>query len=126
VRGTLGTSDRRVAKRLTNRLEIAVAEGPRSTMWTELRPVIPSGTFLRFTKYVGVEDEAVSTWIDLQRQFEAHKELQVKLKDLSDQTLHNYRRTLDVFEAFLAERQITMLHVINKATLDDFRLWRTD
>jgi hypothetical protein len=62
VKGSLGTGNHAAALRLLHRIEIALAEGPRSTLWAELRPVIPYATFTRFTKYVGVKGKFVLTW----------------------------------------------------------------
>jgi hypothetical protein len=45
VRGTLGTEIYSVAARVAHRTELALAEGPRSTLWTEIKPAIPNQTF---------------------------------------------------------------------------------
>ena len=67
VRGSLGTKDRGAAHRLIHRLEMAVAEGPRSSVWSELRPVIPPRTFEKFARYVGVEGKLVLTLARISR-----------------------------------------------------------
>jgi hypothetical protein len=59
VRGTLGTASRAVALRLSRRIEMALAEGPRSSIWAELRPpAIPLRTFAQLTKLAGVENRS--------------------------------------------------------------------
>ena len=124
VRGALGTRNRDAALRLVHRLELALSEGPRSKLWSELRPLIPHPTFVRFKEYVGVEERLAQTWKDFRDMFESYKRKQLKTGELAIQTLENYQRTLTMFETFLAERNIQMLQDINARTIDDFSLWR--
>lgn len=46
--------------------------------------------------------------------------------DLSQQTIDNYEKTLNIFEVFLVERRITMLKDIDTAIADEFCTWRID
>jgi hypothetical protein len=41
VRGSLGTRNQDAAHRLKHKLETALAEGPRSETWHELRALLP-------------------------------------------------------------------------------------
>src|SRR5437879_9788628 len=83
VRGTLGTKNQQAAGHLICRLDIALAEGPRSKLWAELRPVVPYGTFTRFAKYAGVADKLVLTWKDFRGLFESHRRQLFELDKLS-------------------------------------------
>jgi integrase len=124
VRGSLGTRDHGAGLRLIHRIEIAIAEGPRSTLWSEIRPVLPNPTFTRLSNYVGVEGKLVLTWREFRQLFESHKELQVRLDNLAPTTLENYQYTLDAFETFLNEQHITMLHNVDESVSDRFQPWR--
>jgi site-specific recombinase XerD len=124
LRGTLRTKSRDVALRLSHRIETALAEGPRSSIWTELRPAIPAGTFARLTKYAGVETKVTLTVRELRALFESHQNQRFKMNSLSSQTLENYQKTLNGFESFLAEQRIEMVQDITKSVIDDYGRWR--
>lgn len=125
VRGTLGTRTHAVALRLSHRIEMALAEGPCSTIWTELRPTIPSGTFAQLTTYAGVEPKVTGTWEELCDLFEANRKHKFKIGELAETTFENYQKTLSRFRAFLAERHITMLQDKNNIE-EEFCAWRID
>lgn len=124
VRGPLGTTHAS-ALRLCHRIEMALAEGPRSTIWTELRPAIPSVTFARLTSYAGVEAKVTATWEDLCNLFEANLRHKLKIGEISEQTFKNYQKTLGWFRKFLAERNITTLQGKNSIG-EEFSSWRID
>jgi integrase family protein with SAM-like domain len=105
---------------------MALADGPRSTIWTELRPAIPSVTFARLTSYAGVEAKVTASWEDLCQAFNSDLELKLKTGERSKQTVENYEGTLSRFGAFLAERHITRLHDINRSVIDEFSSCRID
>lgn len=104
LRGTLGTKSKDEASYLSSRIGAALSEGPRSTLWTELKAAIPSGTFDRLTKYAGVEPKLTATWEELCNLFEADLKHKFKIGEISKQTLENYQKTLTWFRAFLAEK----------------------
>jgi integrase len=125
VRGPLGTGIRAVALRLHHRIETALAEGPRSTIWTELRPVIPSGTFAQLKKYAGVEPKVAATWEELCDLFEADRKLKFKIGEIAEKTLKNSLKALSNFRAFLADKGITMLQ--DEINIDeDYCVWRIE
>jgi integrase len=126
VRGSLGTKDRDNALRLSHRIDIALAEGPRSPVWFELRPVLPSPTFTRLANYAGVEGKLVLTWKESRSLFESHQDLQVGLDRLDPKTVDNYRNTLNAFELFLDGEHITMLQDIDESVIDRFQPWRLE
>lgn len=122
VRGTLGTRHRDVALRLIHSLEIAVAEGARSTEWPQLAGKIPPATFRRFAILFGVKGG--TTWKELRDQFECFKRQQLSAGDLVDSTLKLYIDTLDVFERFLKENNISLVEEITSSVVDEFKTWR--
>jgi integrase len=102
LRGTLGTASEHEALNLSSRIRAALSEGSRSTLWTELKPAIPSGTFNRLTKYAGVEPKLTATWEELCNLFEADLKHKFQIGEISKQTLENYQKTLTWFRVFLA------------------------
>ena len=61
IRGSLGTRDKGAALRFLQRIEMALADGPRSTVWPELRQVLPPRTFQRLVEHVGVPERRIAT-----------------------------------------------------------------
>jgi integrase len=104
VRASLGTANRAVALQLARRIEMALTAGPRSTLWKELRPAIPSATFDRLIQYAGVELKLTATWEEVCNLFETNLKHKFKIGEISEKTLENYQKTLTWFRAFLAER----------------------
>jgi integrase len=126
VRGPLGTTNHGAALRLVHRIEIALAEGPRSSVWAELKPVIPGTTFARLAQYAGVEGRLILTWNEFRDNFESYQEQQVKEDELAGNTVDNYRRTLNEFDDFLQGEHIGILRDIDDLVIDKFKPWRTD
>ena len=63
VRGSLGTQNEDVARRLKHKLETAISEGPLSLLWQELQILLPGVTYKRFAKYFGVKQLLSPTWM---------------------------------------------------------------
>ena len=55
VRLSLGTRNEDAAQRLASRIEKALAEGGKSQIWEELKPVLPEYTFNRLVGSVGYQ-----------------------------------------------------------------------
>jgi integrase len=126
IRGPLGTQNRSVAKQLGDRLEIALAQGPKSPLWRDLSRVIPTETFNRFANHVGVKEKYTDTCEEFRELFESHRNQQVKIGDLANSTVEHCRNTLNEFWCFLHEQRIKMLRDIDYAVIDSFKAWRID
>lgn len=126
VRGTLGTRREDVALRLVHRLEIAIAEGPNSTVWSEIAKVLPQATYCRFADHVGVREKFVATWAELRKTYEATLDQWLAINRLSENTVINYKRVLREFDVFLNDQTppISLLSQIDKAAADNFKFWR--
>jgi len=125
VRGTLGTKTRAVALHLSHRIEMAIAGGPRSALWTELRPAIPPRTFAQLTKYAGVEPKVTATWEELCNLFEAYQKHKFKIGEIAEQTLKNHQKTLSWFRLFVAEKHMTILQNTNSID-EEYCEWRIE
>jgi integrase len=124
IRGTLGTQQREAARRLAHRLETAIAEGPGSPLWPELRLALPATTYQRFAAIAGVRTTAIATWAELEQQFRQHLEQRVTLGKLAASTRARYHRTLATFTGFLAERRLCELRAVTRTVVEDYKLWR--
>ena len=123
VRGSLGTRDKGAAHRYLQRIDIALADGPRSSVWSELRPVLPPRTFHRLVEYAGVPEKRIATWRELRERFESHKNQQVRMGQRSTETIRSYQCSLNSFESYIDEQGITFVSEITKAVLSHFQEW---
>ena len=125
VRGTLGTSHEDFAKRLGRRLEIALLEGPQSSEWAKLSPLIPPGTFARFAEFAGFKQKPQITWSELRETFEEEISQQIRMGDLKESSAKIYKQTADQFESFMKEkRKSTVLPDITEDVASEFREYR--
>jgi integrase len=126
VRGALGTHSKDAAVLMRNRVELALAEGAESAIWSELKDRLPDETYQRFADYVGVKDRHLPTWNDLLQGFTTFMDQQIKIGKLQDSTVTRYERTVEDFNTFLSERKITLLQDVNKPLVESFKVWRIE
>ena len=126
VRGALGTRNEDAARRLKHKLEIALAEGPASTLWHELRTLLPQETFTRFAVFAGVKEQPLPTWSDLRKLFAVYAAQRVKLGKLAESTVERYEHTFSEFELFLSERNTSLLSDIGVPLVEEFKIWRIE
>lgn len=119
VRGSLGTRNQDAARRSVHKLETALAEGPRSPVWHELRTLLPRETFDRFAAFAGVREQPLPMWADLRKLFSVFTEQCIKIGKLAESTVERYEHTFREFECFLSERKTSMLRDIS------CRLWKS-
>jgi len=126
LRGSLGTRSRDVALCLNHKIETALAEGDKSSLWQELQKLLPQRTYKVFADYAGVKAKQQPTWDDLKTSFSVFREQRVKLGKLAQSTSYRYEVTIREFGEFLATEKITLLHDINKPVVERFKVWRVE
>lgn len=124
LRGSLGTKSKEASARLKGRLENALAEGPTSVIWRELKPVLPKSTFARFSTYSGVRSDNSPTWERLESIFRTHLNQRVSLGKLSPNTRTRYLVLLGQFSDFLEKKGINDLHEITRPLVEEFKTVR--
>jgi integrase len=129
VRLALGTASNDAAQKLHSRIERALADGPSSLLWQELRNVLPPETFQTLAGLVGYDleqqpDAAQPTWQDLETTFKAWMTQRVILGKLRDSTKSRYTQTLTAFREFLKARGISELPAITRSVVEEFKAWR--
>lgn len=129
IRFSLGTANSNAAQLLHGRIERALAEGPTSPTWRELRTVLPAETFDKLAEIAGHVPAQASelpryTWTDLLGKFKGWMSQRVALDKLRDSTRARYLQTCAAFGDFLTERGISDLSAINRAKIEDFKAWR--
>ncbi len=124
---SLGTKNGDAAQILLNKVERAIAEGPTSQLWRELKLLLPPQTFEKMAALVGYEERAVAppaTWQDLQAKFDAWTAQRVTQGKMRDSTRSRYLQTACSFETFLAARGVAELNQVSRALVEDFKAWR--
>src|SRR5260370_38491025 len=120
IRGPLNTRSSDVARRLAHRLELAIAEGQDSPLWTELQMLLPCSNYKAFTEYAGVKPPQLPTWEDLKAGFKVFREQRINLGKFAASTSVRYEVTIEQFGVFLKEENISLLQDINKALVERF------
>ncbi|MGB6718210.1 MAG: site-specific integrase [Candidatus Acidiferrales bacterium] len=129
IRLSLGTMNSDAAYLLHNRIERAMAEGPNSALWDELRGVLPADTFEKLAAIAGRSSEptpepAKRTWHELAKAFAAWMAQRVAFDKLRATTQERYLQTSASFGEFLKTRGIVDLDQITKALVEDYKAWR--
>lgn len=129
IRLSLGTKNGDAAQLLYGRIERALAEGPASLLWPELRGVLPADTFEKLAAIAGrdLEENRSApnpTWSDLDEKFTAWMSHRIALGKLRESTRDRYRQTGASFKEFLTSRGIVELTQITRAVVEDFKAWR--
>jgi integrase len=130
VRLSLGTRNQDAAYRLASRIEKALADGSSSEIWEELRAVLPEFTFKKLADSIGYvppqkkEDIPKPTWSNLRGSFEAYMQKRTALNRLRESTRERYLQTLKQFEAYLNEKDVTLVQELTKSFIESFKVWR--
>jgi integrase len=129
VRVSLGTSNFEAALAWQSTIEKALAEGPGSIRWGELRRVLPPDAFEKLAAIAGHvptdEPEAPKhSWNDLTAKFSAWMTQRIATGKLRASTRARYDQTSAAFEKFLASRGIVALADISRALVEDFKSWQ--
>ena len=128
VRGSLGTRNEDAARTLKHRIELAMAAGPSSDLWSDLIRVLPTRTYLRFANYAGVRSKPLATWTELRAKFEGDMERRQRINDLAENTILSYQRVIRTFDEFLASREnpIQLVREIDNDVAREFKYYRIE
>ncbi len=129
LRLSLGTMNSDAAQKYLGRIERALADGPDSSLWPELRTVLPPETFQKLASIVGHDPDKAApppqfTWQDLEEKFKSWTAQRVALGKMRDSTSERYLQTVTSFRKFVDERKIVNLSEITRAVVEDFKAWR--
>jgi integrase len=123
LRGSLGVSDSGAAKRLANRVEFALADGPKSVVWSELKPALPAASFRTLTAQLKLPGET-PTLPEFQKSFEANLTQRQQLGQIAASTVRLYIRTSNVFFKWLLQAGAWKMDEIYSADVADYLVSR--
>ena len=127
LRLSLGTANSGAASTIINRIERAIAEGPTSSLWQELKQALPPTTFEVLAGIANYREEApakIWTWRELEATFEAEMRQRILLGKLADSTWERYQQTLRAFKGFLNECGVSELPELTRSFIEKFKVWR--
>ena len=124
LRCSLGTHDPRSASRLATRVEFALADGPRSLVWSELKGSLPASSFDVLTSRAGVVIHP--GLFEFEQRFLDHLNNRVRLGELAERSRKLYETAARRF--FLAMQQgfVQKMDSITPRIVDDYCVWRTE
>src|SRR6185437_16645527 len=123
LRGSLRTANREAAMRLKGRLENAMAEGPESPLWSEVKRALPLETYKTFSRYMSVSKRSSVEWSDLRQAFELWMKHRVQLRKMRDSTQNRYYQTLVSFSEYLKAQKMDYLDQITRPVIE---AWKAD
>ena len=117
-RCALGTSNRPAAIRLANRIVFALADGPRSVVWGELKSALPKSSYSLLTAKTPVPPSAELA--DFKQRFEARLDRREKLGEIVAATNDLYRNAAASFFTWLADKKVAAVEGITPALVDEY------
>ena len=123
-RCSLGTSDAKAASRLENRIAFAIADGPRSPTWAELKTALPPSSFERLTEGVLPDDPLKLT--ELEQKFLDHLDRRRKLEQISNSARKNYDRTTKLFFDWTLQAGLKTVVDISPEVVETYLLQRKE
>lgn len=124
VRCSLGVRDPKAAERLANRITFAMADGPKSPVWGELRKTLPASSFKRIANGLLPDDPLNLT--ELEQKFYDHTERRHKLGQIGVGTKRNYDRTTKLFFDRALQYGFHKITDLTPEFVDGYLLWRKE
>ena len=123
LRCALGVSDASAAKRLANRIEFALADGPKSAVWGELRPALPAASFKTLTDGMGLAADS-PTLEEFERRFLADLSRRNQLGQIAASTEKLYSRVGETFLRWITAQGVAKMDGIFEEDVSDYLLHR--
>jgi integrase len=127
IRLGLRTQHRGNARNTIADIERALAEGPGSFFWPKLQSLLPEKAFERIAAIAGYQERptvTAPTWQELVTLFESECGRRIALGKLRASTFERYKFEMNEATEFFKERGIDTLERINRATIEEFKMWR--
>jgi integrase len=123
LRCSLGVSDPGAAKRLANRVEFALSDGPKSVVWSELRPALPAESFKTLTDGLSVAGASPRPK-EFEKLFNSDLSKRSQLGQITRSTARLYERVGDSFFRWLESQGIGKMDGIFESDVRDYLLFR--
>ena len=124
LRFSLGVTDRKAAQRLESQIMFALADGPKSDKWAELKRVLPPVSYQTLTANRHVKTSPELS--DFRREFTSRLDRRVKLGELAERSRDLYDKTAEVFFNKLDELGVRTLDKVTPKMVEEYLVWRKE
>lgn len=124
MRGSLGTSDPKAAKRLASRVGFAVADGPDSETWSTLRLVLPPASYR--TLATGMAVTTPPDLAEFEILFKQQLDRREKLGEIAPGTHSLYEAAAEIFFTWLAQQGVFKMDGITPILVEKYQVWRKE
>lgn len=122
IRVSTGLKDPAAAKRIATQISFALADGPRSDAWKQLRLVLPPSSFKTLTEGFDVMvDSAIEDFFD---RFWEKLLRRVKLDEISESTRKMYDNAAWTFYDWLRENSVRKMDEVTPEVVEKYLIWR--
>lgn len=124
LRCSLGTHDPRSASRLANRISFAIADGPRSPVWSDLKYSLPASSYDVLTTSAGVALQP--NLVEFEKLYLQHLNSRVKIGNLSERSRTLYETAARRFFTEMHEMSVHKMDSITPGIVDDYCVGRKE
>ena len=124
LRGSLGTKNPEIARKLANQLEYAAASGPQSDSWSTLRLILPPSTVSLLNRAL-VGPAPSSSLQEIERAFCLKLDRQLKLGRLASGTVNTYEHCVQLFVEWVGGR-VRLMDELTANLLEQYFLERLE
>lgn len=124
LRCSLGTSDPKIARKMAERVGLAIADGPDSDKWTTLRLVLPKASYR--TLATGMSVSVPPDLAEFEKLFKEQLDRREKLGEIAPGTHKAYEAAADSFFTWLAEEGFQKMENITPSLLEKYQVWRRE
>jgi len=123
LRCSLGVSDPKSASRLENRVTFALADGPKSAIWPELKAALPKTGFDILTKNLNLPADSPDL-LEFEQSFLKDLSRRADLSDIAASTAEMYGRICGTFFDRMVEIGVQKIDELTAQTMADYFVWR--
>lgn len=124
VRCSLGTHETKVAERLVKRISLAIADGPKSPLWADLKPSLPKSSYRILTTTIGVQ--LPPDLHEFEKRYLLHLGRRVQTGNLSERSRALYESAARRFFLEMARYFVRKMDAITPGIIDDYYVWRKE
>jgi integrase len=123
LRGSLGTSDEKIANLRRSQIEYAIQAGPESEVWLPLRLLLPKSTLQTLNRAL-VGPTPTFDLREVERKYIGYLERQEAMGRLARKTVRVYEAAVSKFFDWLSEQDVRKMDEIRSQTLESYYLFR--
>ena len=124
LRCSLGTNNAKAAERLANRISFAIADGPKSPIWEELKPSLPLSSFRTLTSALGVPLQP--NLREFEERYLRHLSQRVRIGNLVERSRRLYEPVARRFFLEMSRQDVRKMDEITPDIVNEYCAWRRE